>query len=172
MMSLGASMPGGPGVDMDQLRKNKEGRAKREGLVTGRDSYADGPDAMKEIFERKRARGASFREAKMADYRDRFALSFDECVSMNFADAEYRRSIKDGKMKGGFAGTGESFPIASPEDVRNAWMSVGRAQGQDKNKIYRNILNLAKRHNWESGLPKSVQARMKKGESGMPEGRS
>jgi hypothetical protein len=91
---------------------------------------------------------------------------------MNFADAEYRRSIKDGKMKGAFAGEGESFPIASPEDVRNAWMSVGRAQGQDKNKIYRNILTIAKRHNWEGGLPKSVQKRMKKGESGMPEGRS
>ena len=172
MMSLGASMPGGPGVDMDQLRKNKEGRAKRESLVTPRDSYVDGPDAMKEIFERKRARGTSFREAKMADYRERFTLTFDECVSMNFADAEYRRNIKDGKMKGGFAGDGESFPIASPEDVHNAWASVGRAKGQDKDKIYRNILRLAKKYNWESGLPKSVKQRMKKGESGMPEGRS
>jgi hypothetical protein len=172
MMSLGATMPGGPGVPMNELQKNKESRAKREGLVTPRDSYADGPDAMKEIFERKRARGASFREAKMADYRERFALTFDECVSMNFADAEYRRSIKDGKMKGAFAGTGESFPIASSEDVHNAWMSVGRAKGQDKDKIYRNILNIAKRYNWTGGLPKSVQKRMKKGESGMPEGRS
>ena len=164
-------MPGGPGVDMDQLRKNKEGRAKRESLVTGRDSYADGPDAMKEIFERKRARGASFREAKMADYRDRFSLTFDECVSMNFGDAEYRRAIKDGKMKGEFAGDGMSFPITSPESVRDAWMSVGRAKGQDKNKIYRKILNIAKKHNWTAGLPKSVKDRMKKGGSGMPEGR-
>ena len=164
-------MPGGPGVNMDQLRKNKEGRAKRESLVTGRDSYADGPDAMKEIFERKRARGASFREAKMADYRDRFSLTFDECVSMNFGDAEYRRAIKDGKMKGEFAGDGMSFPITSPESVRDAWMSVGRAKGQDKNKIYRKILNIAKKHNWTAGLPKSVKDRMKKGGSGMPEGR-
>ena len=169
MMNLGSSMPGGPGVDMDQLRKNKEGRAKRESLVTGRDSYADGPDAMKEIFERKRARGASFREAKMADYRDRFALSFDECVSMNFADQEMRRAIKEGKMKGEFAGDGMSFPITGPEDVRNAWMSVGRAKGQNKSKIYKNILAIAKRHNWENGLPKSVKQRMKKGGSGMPD---
>ena len=172
MMSLGATMPGGPGVPMDQLDKNKKSRAKREALVTPRDEYADGPDAMKEIFERKRNRVASFQECKMADYRDRFALTFDECTSMNFADAEYRRSIKDGKMKGAFAGEGESFPIASPEDVHNAWMSVGRAKGQDKDKIYRKILSIAKKYNWTSGLPKSVQQRMKKGESGMPEGRS
>ena len=172
MMSLGASMPGGPGVNMDQLQKNRESRAKKQAQVTPRDEYADGPDVMNEIFERKRNRGASFREAKMADYRERFTLTFDECVSMNFADAEYRRSIKDGKMKGAFAGEGESFPIASPEDVHNAWASVGRAKGQDKDKIYRNILRIAKKHNWESGLPKSVKQRMKKGGSGMPEGRS
>ena len=171
MMSLGATMPGGPGVNMDQLEKNKKNRAKREGLVTPRDEYADGPDAMKEIFERKRNRSMQFQEAKMADYRDRFSLTFDECTSMNFSDAEYRRSIKEGKMKGAFAGEGMSFPIASPEDVHNAWMSVGRAKGQNKTKIYRRILNIAKKYNWESGLPKSVKQRMKKGESGMPEGR-
>jgi hypothetical protein len=172
MMSLSATMPGGPGVNMDELRKNRESRAKKQSQVTIRDEYADGPDAMAEIFERKRNRGAQFREAKMADYRDRFSLTFDECVSMNFADAEYRNAISSGKMKGGFAGDGKSFPIASAEDVRNAWMSVGRAKGQDKDKIYRNILRLAKKYNWTSGLPDSVKKRMKKGESGMPEGRS
>ena len=172
MMSLGATMPGGPGVNMGQLEKNKESRAKREKLVTPRDEYADGPDAMKEIFERKRSRSKQFQEAKMADYRERFALTFDECTSMNFADAEYRRKIADGDMKGAFAGDDRSFPIASLEDVRNAWMSVGRAKGQDKNKIYRRILSIAKKYNWTAGLPKEVQQRMKKGESGMPEGRS
>ena len=77
MMSLTATMPGGPGVPMGQLEANKKSRAKREGLITARDGYADGSDAMKEIFERKRSRSASFRESKMADYRERFALSFD-----------------------------------------------------------------------------------------------
>ena len=172
MMSLSATMPGGPGVNMDQLRKNRESRAKKQAQVTMRDEYADGPAAMKEIFERKRERGQQYREAKMADYEERFALSFDECVSMNFADAEYRRKIADGEMKGAFAGEGKSFPIASPEDVRRAWASVGRAKGQDKNKIYRRILSIAKKYNWEAGLPDSVKKRMKKGESGMPEGRS
>ena len=172
MMSLTATMPGGPGVNMDQLQKNKEARAKKQSQVTTRDEYADGPDAMKEIFERKRGRIAQFQEAKMADYQERFALTFDECVSMNFADAEYRNAIASGKMKGAFAGDDKSFPIASPEDVGRAWQSVGRAKGQDKTKIYRRILSIAKKYNWESGLPKSVKSRMKKGESGMPEGRS
>ena len=171
MMSLGATMPGGPGINMDRLQKNKESRAKKQAQVTPRDEYADGPAAMKEIFERKRQRTQQFQEAKMADYRERFALTFDECTSMNFADAEYRRKIADGEMKGEFAGEGKSFPIASPEDVRNAWMSVGRAKGQDKDKIYRNILRIAKKHNWESGLPASVKKRMKKGGSGMPDGK-
>ena len=171
-MNMRATMPGGPGMNMDRLEANKNKRAKAERQVTIRDSYADGENVMKEIFERKRERGMQHKENKMADYRERFALTFDECTSMNFADAEYRRKIKDGEMKGAFAGSGESFPIASPEDVHNAWMSVGRAKGQDKDKIYRNILRIAKKYNWTSGLPKSVQTRMKKGESGMPEGRS
>ena len=172
MMNLTDSMPGGGGGQGDRLKANQERRKRKEALVTLRDSYSDGPAVMDEIFERKRMRGESFREAKMADFSDRMGLTFDECDSMNFADAEYRLAIKDGKMKGAFAGDGESFPIASPEDVRNAWMSVGRAKGQNKDKIYRNILRIAKKHNWESGLPKSVKQRMKKGESGMPEGRS
>jgi hypothetical protein len=172
MMSLSGTMPGGPGVPTDQLEANNKRREKAMKQVTPRDSYADGPDAMSEIFERKKMRGQQFKEAKMADYRERFALTFDECTSMNFADAEYRNKIASGEMKGGFAGDGKSFPIASPEDVHNAWMSVGRAKGQDKDKIYRRILSIAKKYNWTSGLPKEVKQRMKKGESGMPEGRS
>ena len=157
---------------MDELKRNREARAKKMAQVTTRDEYADGPDAMKEIFERKRSRSHAYRELKMADYEERFSLTFDECVSMNFADAEYRRKIADGDMKGAFAGEGKSFPIASPEDVGRAWASVGRAKGQNKDKIYRNILRIAKRYGWESGLPKSVKQRQKKGGSGMPEGRS
>ena len=172
MMNMRASMPGGPGINAQKLESNNKRREKAQAQVTSRDSYADGPDAMKEIFERKRMRGAQHKEAKMADYRERFALTFDECTSMNFADAQYRDDIASGKMKGGFAGKDKSFPIASPEDVHNAWMSVGRAKGQDKDKIYRNILRIAKKYNWTSGLPKEVKQRMKKGESGMPEGRS
>jgi len=168
MMNLTDSTPGGGGGPGDRLKANQERRRRKEALVTLRDSYADGPSAMEEIMERKRMRGESFREAKMADFNDRMGLTFDECNSMNFADAEYRRAIKEGKMKGDFAGEGMSFPIASPEDVRRAWMSVGRSK-QPTKKIQRNIIRIARKHNWMSGLPDAVQKRIKKGESGLPE---
>ena len=105
---------------------------------------------------------------KMADFKDRCGLTFDECTSMNFADAEYRRAIKEGKMKGDFAGEGMSFPIASPEDVRRAWQSVGRSD-QPTEKLQKNIIRIARKHNWLDGLPKAVKDRMKKGGSGLPE---
>ena len=150
------------------LDHNKAKRAKKQAQVTLRDSYASAEDAMNELRERKMMRGAQYREMKMADYRDRYALSFDESTSMNFADAEYRRAIKEGKMKGEFAGEGMSFPIASPEDVRRAWSSVGRSD-QPTKKLQQNIIRIAKKYNWTNGLPKSVHDRMKKGGSGLPE---
>ena len=150
------------------LDHNKNRRTRKQAQVTMRDSYASADDAMNEMRERKKMRGASFREAKMADYRDRYSLTFDESTSMNFADAEYRRAIQDGKMKGEFAGDDMSFPIASPEDVRRAWMSVGRSD-QPTEKIQRNILRIATKYNWTNGLPDSVRKRMKKGGSGMPD---
>lgn len=150
------------------LDHNKNRRNKKQAQVTMRDSYASVDDAMNEIRERKKMRGLSHRESKMADYRDRYGLTFDESTSMNFADAEYRRAIQDGKMKGAFAGEGMSFPIASPEDVRRAWMSVGRSD-QPTEKIQRNIIRIATKYNWTSGLPKEVLKRMKKGGSGLPD---
>ena len=53
------------------MEANKKKRKKAEDLVTVRDNYADGQDAMKEIFERKRNRVAEHKENKMADYRER-----------------------------------------------------------------------------------------------------
>ena len=150
------------------LDHNKAKRARKQAQVTVRDSYASADDAMNEMRERKMMRGASYRETKMADFKDRMGLSFDECTSMNFADAEYRRAIKEGKMKGDFEGEGMSFPIASPEDVRRAWTSVGRSD-QPTEKLQKNIIRIAKKHNWENGLPKAVRDRMKKGGSGLPE---
>lgn len=151
-----------------RLDANKKKRARRELLVTSNDSYMSGEDAMREIFDRKKARGASFREAKMSDYRDRMGLTFAECEQYEFRDAEYRKAIEEGKMKGAFAGEGMSFPIASPEDVSNAWSSVGRSD-QDTRKLQKNIIRIARRFNWVNGLPKSVRDRIKKGGSGLPD---
>lgn len=149
------------------LDHNKDKRARKQAQVTVRDSYASADDAMNEMRERKMMRGVSYRETKLADFRDRHGLTFDEASSMNFADAEYRRAIKEGKMRGDFAGSGMSFPIASPEDVRRAWQSVGRSD-QPTEKLQKKIIAIAKRFNWENGLPDSVQKRLKKGGSGLP----
>lgn len=171
MMNLRDSMPGGGGGGMDpesRLKANQERRKRKEQQVTLRDSYSDGPSVMGEIMERKRMRGESFREVKMADFADRMGLTFDECSTMNFGDREYRLAIKEGKMKGGFAGKDMSFPIASPEDVRRAWASVGRSK-QPTRQIQKNILRIARKYGWMSGLPKAVHDRIKKGGSGLPE---
>ena len=150
-----------------RMNANKKKRARNELLVTSRDNYMSGEDAIGEIFARKRARGKEFKEMKMADYKDRLGLSFAECEEFDFADKDYRLAIKDGKMKGDFAGEGMSFPIASPEDVRRAWSSVGRSD-QNTDKLQRNIIRIARKHNWMNGLPKSVHDRIKKGGSGLP----
>ena len=152
----------------DAAAINQTKRQKRMELVTARDGYADSKTAYDEMMERKRMRGAEHREIKMSHYEERAGLTFDECVSMNFADAEYRRAITEGKMRGAFAGEGQSFPIASPEDVRRAWMSVGRSK-QPTEKVQKNILRIARKYNWTNGLPKAVLKRIKKGGSGMPE---
>ena len=71
-------------------------------------------------------------------------------------------------MRGDFAGEGMSFPIASPEDVRRAWMSVGRSD-QPTERLQKNIIKIAKRFNWENGLPDAVRKRLSKGGSGLPD---
>lgn len=151
-----------------RLDANKKKRGRAELLVTSNDNYMSAEDAMGEIFARKRARGKAFKEMKMADYRDRHGLTFAECEEYGFAEAELRKKIQSGEIKGDFAGEGMSFPIWSPESVKDAWMSVGRSD-QNTDKLQRKIIKIARRHNWESGLPKTVLTRLKKGRSGLPD---
>jgi hypothetical protein len=79
---------------------------------------------------------------------------------------EKRKDLKSGDVKGAFAGPDMSFPISSPEDVAAAWSSVGR--GKNPRAIMRNIISIAKKHGWESGLPDSVKQRLSDGGSGLP----
>ena len=157
---------------------------------------ADSKDAMKEIFDRKKSRMSSFKEMKKNEYgfaegdsQDSELLSmplpggaFKEkcdcghcpsCLDKKHAElayrewsAEKRKALKEGKVKGEFAGPDQSFPIASPVDVAAAWSSVGRAA--NPRAIMRKIISIARKHGWESGLPESVKARLQKGESGLP----
>jgi hypothetical protein len=176
------------------LKMNAEHREKRAGLVN-RDynENADGKDAMKEIFDRKKARMSSFKEMKKNEYgfaegdsQDSELLSmplpsFKECDcgtcpicrEKKRKDAEFRewstekrKALKEGKVKGEFAGPDMSFPISSPVDVAAAWSSVGRAA--NPRAIMRKIISIAKSHGWESGLPESVKKRLAAGESGLP----
>ena len=157
---------------------------------------SDGKDAMMEIFDRKKSRMASFQKMKKNEYgfsegdsQDSELLSmplpggaFKEacscnhcasCVNKRQKDQEYRewstekrKALKEGKVKGAFAGPDLSFPIAGPVDVAAAWASVGRAS--NPRAIMRKIISIAKEHGWTSGLPDSVKKRLEAGESGLP----
>jgi hypothetical protein len=178
------------------IKNNSASRAKKESLVNREyNEQANGKDAMKEIFDRKKSRSASFMEMKKKEYgfaegdsQDSELLSmplpsFKECAcggkcpvcrDKKRKEAEFRewstekrKALKEGKVKGEFAGPDMSFPISSPVDVAAAWSSVGRAA--NPRAIMRKIISIAKSHGWESGLPESVKARLADGQSGLPE---
>ena len=173
-------------------RAKKESLVNRE-----YNEQCDSKTAQKEIFDRKKSRTASFMEMKKKEYgfaegdsQDSELLSmplpggaFKECAcegkcpvcrDKKRKDAEFRewstekrKALKEGKVKGEFAGPDMSFPISSPVDVAAAWSSVGRAA--NPRAIMRKIISIAKSHRWESGLPESVKARLADGQSGLPE---
>lgn len=176
------------------LAANKQMRDKRANLIN-RDynENCDGDSAMKEILGRKKGRMASFKELKQKEYNfaddselmaipQPFAAAEKKCacgvcpmcLNKKRKDAEYRewstekrKELESGDMKGDFAGPGMSFPIASPQDVAAAWASVGRAP--NPRKVMANIIKIAKKFGWESGLPESVKNRLSEGKSGLPE---
>ena len=179
------------------LKANAEHRERRANLVNREyNENADGNAAMKEIFDRKKSRMASFKEMKKEEYKfaegdsqDSELLSmplpsFKEthkckgagcpiCAQEKQKEAEYRewsaekrKELATGKITGEFAGPDHSFPIASPVDVAAAWASVGRAA--NPRAIMRRVISIAKKHGWESGLPDSVKKRLAAGESGLP----
>jgi hypothetical protein len=160
---------------------------------------ADGASAMKEIFDRKKSRMSSFKEMKKNEYgfaegdsQDSELLSMPmpsmgmaekkcsagcncpACLNKKQQDAKFRewdtaqrKELKKGEFKGEFAGPDMSFPIAKPEDVAAAWSSVGHAK--NPRAVMKNIIDIAKRYGWESGLPESVKQRISAGQSGLPE---
>jgi hypothetical protein len=178
------------------LEANKVSRERRANLINrDRDSHADGKEAMKEIFDIKRARMDAFREIKKKEYNfadDTELLSMPQSFSDQVKSckgpgkcscegckAEYkktkefrewttekRKKLQSGEEKGEFAGPGMSFPISSPQDVSAAWSSVGRAA--NPRQIMANIIKIAKKYGWEEGLPQTVKDRLKSGESGLP----
>lgn len=178
----------------DILKANANMREKRQQLVNREyNEHCDGDSAMKEILGRKKSRMQSFRELKQKEYNfaddselmaipQPFAASEKKCacgtcpscLNKKRKDAEFRewstekrKELESGGMKGDFAGPNMSFPIASAEDVSAAWSSVGRAP--NPRQVMANIIKIAKKFGWESGLPASVKRRLSDGKSGLPE---
>lgn len=182
---------------LDLHKKNREKRQNL--VNRDYNEQTDGKSAMKEIFDRKKSRTESFKEMKRDEYgfsegdsQDSELLSMPLpgmsmsekkcecggacplCREKKRKDAEFRewstekrKELKSGSISGEFAGPGMSFPIAGPEDVAAAWSSVGRAP--NPRAVMRNIISVAKKHGWESGLPESVKKRLAEGGSGLPE---
>lgn len=181
-----------------KLEHNKKSREKRKNLINrDRNENADSEQAMNEIMGRKRARMASFMDLKRKEYNfadDTELMSMPQpfahgecsascegpgkcnchsCKAKVAEDREFRewtmekrKKLQSGDVKGEFAGPGMSFPISSPQDVSAAWASVGRAA--NPRKVMAEIIRIAQKFNWMSGLPKTVRDRLKGGESGLP----
>jgi len=75
---------------------------------------------------------------------------------MNFRKwtQEERERLAKGEIKGEFAGPDQSFPIAGPDDVEDAWRLAGHAENPDQ--IRRNIIKIAKKYGWVSALPETA----------------
>lgn len=156
-------------IDNQFLRANQEKRKRARALIPTANEYMDGEDIMSQIMGRKKARLQQAKENKIAYFESRFGMTFSELLSYGIgnSDLEWRKAIKEGKIKGDFAGEDMSFPIASKDDVRRAWSSIGRTK-QDRKKVMKNIIRIAKEYGWEEGLPQTVKDRLKEGKSGLP----
>jgi hypothetical protein len=91
-----------------------------------------------------------------------------ECTPEDMEKREWNQEARDklsrGEIEGGFAGPDQSFPIASPADVGDAWGLAGHADDPDA--VRARIKAIARKHGWESGLPEAAR---KRDESDEPE---
>lgn len=78
--------------------------------------------------------------------------------------AEERQNLADGKIDGGFAGPDQSYPIAGPGDVGDAWGLAGQAS--DPEQIRKNIIRICRKFGWMGSLPDTAKQWMK--DNGMP----
>lgn len=117
----------------------------------------------------KIAKEYGWEEGLPQSVKDRLEKGESGLPSPDFREwpAAKREQLKEGGIKGEFAGPNMSFPIASPQDVSAAWSSVGRAA--NPRSVMKRIIEIATKNGWESGLPQTVKQRLKAGESGLPE---
>lgn len=84
-------------------------------------------------------------------------FSEGDYIEINFRDwtAEEREKLAKGEIKGEFAGPNRTFPIASCEDVADAWRLAGHAGNPLE--VRRNIIRIAKKYGWEDCLPEAAK---------------
>jgi hypothetical protein len=75
-------------------------------------------------------------------------------------DAENREKLKEGKIKGEFAGPHESFPINSPKDITHAYMLAHHAG--DPAAIKAHLRSIAEAHGWTKHLPEEEEEKVAK----------
>lgn len=80
----------------------------------------------------------------------------DEMTDLREWNAAARKKLAAGQIKGGFAGPGNTFPIADSSDVADAWGLAGKAADPDA--VRRKIIAIAKKHGWLAAMPETAQA--------------
>lgn len=68
-------------------------------------------------------------------------------------NAENRQKLREGKIKGFFAGPGESYPIAGPEDITHAFEDLHHSSPEKQAEVRARLISGAKEHGWESHIP-------------------
>lgn len=71
-------------------------------------------------------------------------------------NADRRKQLAKGEIKGAFAGPDETYPIASSADVGDAWGLAGKSKAPDS--VRKKIISIAKEFGWTDGLPDTARA--------------
>ena len=182
-----------------QLAGNAESRGRRANLVNREyNENADGGMAMKEIFDRKKARAKehmglkekeyAFADAAPGNSQDNEMMAIPQpfaeghpkgcmcasCRGKKNEEREYREwdTEKRKQLKGKeLKGAFAGPDMSFPISSPEDVHAAWSSVGHAKNprQVMKNILKIAKDHGWESGLPDSVKKRLEAGESGLPE---
>jgi hypothetical protein len=119
-------------------------KAAAEAHMAAQDAHSD---AIKRDFHSRMA-DVHFAEAERLKKEREVHKSWDESK---------RERLKRGEIQGFFAGPGESFPVAGPEDVKHAWDLAGHTE--DPAAVRRSIIAGAKKYGWASGLPEDARSK-------------
>jgi hypothetical protein len=153
-VARGGRIKGGPGTAIVELslvdrpaNKNcgiqlvkaaKDGTAEWVGKVFGQDILAKGDTVNVDVPTSATITFSPSDLAKLLEHR--------RVAEKREMDPDVGGGVDRDKVPASdFAGSGRSFPIVTPKDVRDASLSLGRARGQDTDQIKRRIISIAHR---------------------------